>query len=435
MLTAQRYWMLTAVLAGVAGVLSYSFVPSTGAFSVADFLTRGVFNAPALPSLLGEGQSSNNSYASPAPIVTATAKAPDGDKHGPKHLPRTSHSHSASPSAGSGSSFTDAAGLGFYDGESSPSGIETAASWLGSSSSVKYAQDFIDATAFTNISDPYQLSNWEGSPFTMVWGVPMVPCGSSSTQCATNVSDYDEVADGGADSYYKTLAQNLVNAGFGSSYIRLGWEFNANYMGWSICNSDDSGLASWSSDFVQAFRNIVTSMRSVSGAHFKFIWNPIDSSNSSCAGDNLENFYPGDSYVDVVALDVYDGIGSSCSDSERWTDMENGVNTDGSTAVTPASINGQTFEGYGLNWLAAFGKEHNKEVGLPEWGLDSTDQNDGGGDDSYFVTQMAAWIKANATGPAIFWNYGGGTLQLDIPNYTSGDTPDATAAFKAGFGT
>jgi hypothetical protein len=49
----------------------------------------------------------------------------------------------------------------------------------------------------------------------------MLPCGAPSTQCATNVSDFDLVANGGADSYYTTLAQNLVSAGFGSSYIRL----------------------------------------------------------------------------------------------------------------------------------------------------------------------------------------------------------------------
>jgi len=51
------------------------------------------------------------------------------------------------------------------------------------------------------------------------------------------------------------------------------------------------------------------------------------------------------------------------------------------------------------------------------------------------VPQRADWIKANATGPAIFWNYGEGTLQLDIPNYTSGNTPNATAAFKTAFST
>jgi hypothetical protein len=34
----------------------------------------------------------------------------------------------------------------------------------------------------------------------------------------------------------------------------------------------------------------------------------------------------------------------------------------------------------------------------------------------------------------IFWNHGPGTLPLDIPNYTNGGTPAATAAFKAAFG-
>jgi len=340
-----------------------------------------------------------------------------------------------SPPATAGGSTADAFGLGLYDGNSSPSGIETAASWLGSASSIKYAQDFIDATDWSHISDPWQLSNWQGSPYQMVWGVPMLPCGAPATQCSTNVSDYNLVASGGADSYFETLAKNLVSAGFGSSYIRLGWEFNADWMGWGICNEDGSGLTSWAGDFVPAFRNIVTSMRSVSGANFKFIWNPINSSNSSCAGANLEDFYPGDSYVDMVSLDTYDGIGGDTSDAARWTDMLNGVNTGGYTAVTPAAINGQSFPGYGMNWLAAFGREHNKEIGLPEWGLESSGENGGGGDDPYFVTQMADWIKANATGPAIFWNYGGGTLPLDIPNYTNGDIPDATAAFKAAFST
>ena len=99
----------------------------------------------------------------------------------------------------------------------------------------------------------------------------------------------------------------------------------------------------------------------------------------------------------------------------------------------PASINGQSFQGYGLNWIEAFGKAHNKQVGLPEWGLESSGDNGGGGDDTYFMDKMTAWIKAYATGPAIFWNYGDGTLPLDIPNYTSGSTPDATAAFKSAF--
>ena len=424
---------LTLALAGAAGGLSYTYFPSMGAAPVADRLGQGTLAAPDLPSVLGQGNVSSYSTM-PAPIVSATARLPvTKRKPKPTHSPRPGAP--ASPDTHGGAPFANAAGLGLYDGQSSPAGIETAASWLGSPSSIKYAMDFIDATDWSHISDPWQLSNWKGSPFTMIWGVPMLPCGSPSTQCSTNESDYDEVASGGADSYFKTLAQNLVSAGFGSSYIRLGWEFNADWMGWGICNEDGSGLASWASDFVPAFRNIVTSMRSVSGGNFKFIWNPIDSSNASCPGANLENFYPGDSYVDEIATDVYDGVGSATSSEDaRWSDLLNGVNAGGWTAVAPASINGQSFTGYGMTWIAAFAKEHDKELGAPEWGLDSTSMDGGGGDDPAFVTQMGDWIKANSTGPSVFWNSGDGTLPLDIPNYTSEDTPDATAAFRAVFG-
>lgn len=338
----------------------------------------------------------------------------------------------SSTGASAGGSAATGAGIGFYDGKFGPAGIEKAASWLGSGS-VKYAEDFMDATDWSHIENPWQLSNWKGNPYTMVWGIPMLPCGSSSTQCQTNVSDYDLVANGGANSYYKTLAKNLVASGFGTSYIRLGWEFNGSEMGWAVCNADGSALASWAGDFVPAFRNIVTSMRSVSGANFKFVWNPLVSSNVGCPGNNFEKFYPGDSYVDAVGLDVYDGLGQSTSDSARWNDLLNGVNGGQWTPAKPTPINGQKFAGYGLDWIAAFAKEHGKPISIPEWGLDSASQNSGGGDDAFFVSHMATWIKANADGPSIFWNYGDGNLPLNIPNYTSAATPDATAAFKTAF--
>jgi Glycosyl hydrolase family 26 len=434
----RRTWpraALAVLAAGAAGLLAYTFFPGTGAAPVADQLRARPFTAAGMGSVLGHASTDN---PSPAAITTATAMGPGArHKRPPAHpRPTAPASPSASTPPASGVTLTGQAGLGLYDGQSSPSGLEKAAQWLGSSGSIKYAQDFIDATDWSHIENPWQLSNWKGSPFTMVWGVPMLPCGAPATQCSTDVSDFNLVASGGADGYFKTLAQNLVSNGFGSSYIRLGWEMNGNWMGWSICNQDGSGLTSWASDFVPAFRNIVTSMRGVSGANFKFIWNPLDSSNVSCPGASMENFYPGDSYVDAVALDAYDAIGSATSsDSARWSDLLNGVNADGWTAVKPNSVNGQGFEGYGLNWLAAFGRAHGKLVSLPEWGLDSPSENGGGGDDTYFMTHMADWIKAYASGPAIFWNYGGGTLTLNIPGYTSDDTPDATAAFKAAFAT
>ena len=110
------------LLAGIAGVISYNFAPVTGGSPVADFLSPGgVFSAPALSGLLGQGQVSPDTSL-PAPIITATA---DGGRH------RPGSTHPARPAAGTDSG--NAAGLGFYDGQFSPSGIETAASWLGSS--------------------------------------------------------------------------------------------------------------------------------------------------------------------------------------------------------------------------------------------------------------------------------------------------------------
>src|SRR5215470_19618169 len=58
----------------------------------------------------------------------------------------------ASPgSAGGASLATNATGLGIYDGKSEPAGIDTAANWLGSPSSIRYAMDFIDATDWDHI--------------------------------------------------------------------------------------------------------------------------------------------------------------------------------------------------------------------------------------------------------------------------------------------
>ncbi|MGH3263002.1 MAG: hypothetical protein ACRDNS_13495, partial [Trebonia sp.] len=188
------------LLAGLAGTFSYTFfpLPSMAAIPIADrLLNPGAFPAPAFAGLLGQGTSSTYS-ALPAPVATATVSPTTKSK------PRPTRTATATATPASGTLFTDAAGLGFYDGKSSPSGIETAASWLGSTSSVKYAQDFIDATDWSHISNPWQLSNWKGSPFTMIWGVPMLPCGAPATQCSTNVSDYNLVANGGADGYFKT---------------------------------------------------------------------------------------------------------------------------------------------------------------------------------------------------------------------------------------
>jgi Glycosyl hydrolase family 26 len=418
---ARAGWRYTGAFAAIFIALC------AGTFAMRTTDTVANVAAPEALPTLATVPHGNMASADAAGVVYGfyVASIPTGDASSQAHShPTTSPSSVTGPPPGSDSSRV----LGVYDGTHSSAGIEATADWLGSSQDVQYAEDFIDDTSWSTISDPsWFISQWQGTPYKMVWGVPMVPCGAPSTECSPNASEFDSVASGADDSYYATLAQNLVAGGFGSSYIRLGWEFQGGWFPWSICNSDGQ------KDFVAAFRNIVTSMRSVSGANFQFIWNPDDSADTSCSGQ-LEDYYPGDSYVNMVALDVYDMNGAEDTDSARWTDMLNGVNAGGWTATAPQSINGQSFKGYGLNWLDAFANEHGKEIGLPEWGLWSSD-NDGGGDDPYFVNEMASWIKTYATGPTIFWNYDDGAdgTVLTIPNETTGAVPDASSAFRSDF--
>ncbi len=95
--------------------------------------------------------------------------------------------------------------------------------------------------------------------------------------------------------YFKIIAHRLIANEEGSSILRIGWEFNGNWTPWYADAEEASA-------FVSFWQQIVTTMRSVSGADFKFEWCPDIGSSVG----NLANFYPGNAYVDYVAEDVYD---------------------------------------------------------------------------------------------------------------------------------
>ncbi len=183
----------------------------------------------------------------------------------------------------------------------------------------------------------------------------------------------------------------LISNGYSSSVVRLGWEFNGGWFPWSA-----GGCAA---AFVGAYQQIVTVMRSVSGANFSFEWNPT-------AGDlgdgNLANFYPGSSFVNYVGLDVYDNAWASYPGAQ-------------SEFVTIKS------ENYGLDWLASFAAQESKAIVLPEWGLgwgvcdagqpvNAPNTGTCGGDNSIFINDMASWIKSNNVFEDTFWDYGSSSM-------------------------
>jgi hypothetical protein len=276
--------------------------------------------------------------------------------------------------------------IGVYAGPATASSITSTNTLVGHQ--VRYAMDFLDGTSWATISDPsWFLSQWQGTGYQMIWGVPMLP--NSGARLAIG-------ATGAYNQYFETLATALVAGGQGASIIRLGWEFNGGWFPWAANGHAAAFVAYW--------QQIYDTMQSVPGANFQFEWNPT---RGDLGVGDLANYYPGDAYVSIVGLDVYD---------TEWASYPGAV----------AEWQNMLTQSYGLNWLASFGAAHGKPLAIPEWGLGWTDLpvgsgNVGGGDNAYFVQQMANWVNSNNVVNVIAWQYGSDPLPdaLQFPNATA----------------
>jgi beta-mannanase len=273
--------------------------------------------------------------------------------------------------------------LGAYAGYENVSGVAQLSHVTGKP--VYQAMDFFDGTTWQKaVESPLQIVPvWNKTTYKMTWGVTMLPDNGGTLAIG---------ATGQYNHYFATIARYLVANHQGSSTIRLGWEFNGSWFAWSAYKCPSCFIAYW--------RQIVTTMRSVQGAHFLFEWNPAAGSYAMAP----PSAYPGDNYVDLIGLDVYDNVPGSPSQKARWQTLLD--------------------EPFGLNWVLGFAQDHGKPVTLPEWGLGYPP--DGAGDDPYFITKMAQFIAANPQiVSALYWNYG--TSQLS-------GAPLSKVAFGRAFG-
>lgn len=240
------------------------------------------------------------------------------------------------------------------------------------------------------------LGAWSSTRYRLVLGVPMIPTrdGRPSGTLAAG-------AAGSYDGEFATLAQTLVHYGEGNAILRLGWEFNGTWYPWSVTNATDAA------NFAAYFRNIVTAMRIVPGAAFRFVWNPTSGPEPEAA----QNAYPGDSYVDYIGLDLYDQV---------W-----GIPLDPSLAW-PRYVT----ETNGLQWLSSFAAAHHKPVAIPEWGLTIRSDGHGLGDDPLYVGKMAQWISTHDVAFTSYFNVDAPDGQHDIldPSFSQ-----SLAVFKRSF--
>ena len=236
-----------------------------------------------------------------------------------------------------------------------------------------FVLEFAGDESWWSIAEPYWLTSvWKQTEYKdkLILSVPLLP--------KINDVSLEKGAAGEYDGWFKLLAQHLIQNNLEHSVIRLGWEMNGGWYKWSASGKEV--------EFAQYFRNVVEAMRSVAGGDFKFFWNPALGWISA----NTESCYPGDDYVDYIGLDVYD----QCWADDTYPIPDGASSTEMERRRAKAFVNLKTCT-WGLNWLTAFGRTHEKQVLIGEWGTDIREDGYGGGDNPMFVKLMHDWMEDN----------------------------------------
>jgi hypothetical protein len=198
--------------------------------------------------------------------------------------------------------------------------------------------------------------------------------------CALGTTWEDE-ATGINDVHWSALARNLVSGGLGDCVLRVAREFNGGWYRWT-------GNPGNAAQFVTGYKRIVSVMRDA-GFTGSFMWNPYLLQGSMGPREGAENLYPGNSAVDIIGLDLYDGGYPACPPSgimrtaaehqAAWEKMQPPTAWDGLTGWH--------------NFAAA----RDRPLAYPEWGLRLWNDGrvyTGGGDNPLFISSMAAWISS-----------------------------------------
>jgi hypothetical protein len=296
-------------------------------------------------------------------------------------------------------------GEGVYAGAAAPSNVAAFDAATGTHTTI--AADYLPANSGWSGMDGQGNSlnwmladGWTGTPYTLSIGVPIIPTDSAGKPVGTLASG----ATGTYNSYFTTLAQDLVAGGESDAYLRLGFEFDGSWTAWKATTPGAE------SDFAAYFRQIVKTMRAVPGERFRFVWNP-DADQFVNPDYDVALAYPGNAYVNVIGLDAYD---------QAWV-----------TPLTPTNAwNEATLPA--LTAARKFAAERGRPLAISEWGTAIRSDGHGLGDDPLFVTNMIAWMR-NPANHVLFETYfdydGRGTNSV----ITGGQFPKSLAVFRAGF--
>jgi hypothetical protein len=252
---------------------------------------------------------------------------------------------------------------------------------------------YTDRNSWAGLVAPdWQISVFEGYPVRWVLSQPLYPlqpAGLNNKDCAA----------GAYDSEWKKLGTFLNDKGRGDAILRLGWGANDPKHDWHA-DADPS-------DFINCFRHIVRAVRSSNPrVLFDFSFDPVPASIPQSG--NPYDLYPGDDYVDIVGMDLYDRLPLVRTDAE-WK------------AKCEAPL--------GLCTLIKFAREHKKRFAVGEWGVTTCSPN-AAGDNPFFVEKMVQTFHDNADVMAYEAYFDDPAAEVCSSIFDGGLAPNASAAYR-----
>jgi hypothetical protein len=234
---------------------------------------------------------------------------------------------------------------------------------------------------------------WQDSGIKLTLSVPMLT--------HDGVGTLRDGANGTFDDVFTTVARTLVAHDAPDAIVRIGWEFNGDWQPWAAAK-DPAG-------YIDYFRRIVSVMRDTPGQRFRFEWCP----NLGRHDIDPTAAYPGDEYVDVLGLDVYD---------ETW---------EPAPRDTRARWIWYLNQPFGLRWHREFALQHHKPISYPEWGTGKRPNGFGGGDNPVFIAGMADWFVKVHPLYQSYWDNRSPEFNTEI---SGGQFPLAAAEYVRQFG-
>lgn len=200
---------------------------------------------------------------------------------------------------------------------------------------------------------------------------------------------FDRCAAGEFDDYVRSAAQLMGTRGVTNPLIRVGWEPNGRYP-WSL----GPWPARWPG-YNACFQRQAMIFREELPETL-IIWDNRRHTEKSITYSPL-NFYPGDEYVDIVGLMLYD----------RWPIHPDQAAWDRSLRL----LNRGHLKGLDL-WYEFATQVAEKPFALTEWGVSNNSNDPKSFDNPFFITKVFEWLQARQETLAYesYFNCSGGYL-------------------------